>query len=183
MPMDPLSGAASYCSAARFVRFFDVRTLGDLLSDDGTRLTPAQVLASDELDEILKCASGKVECAAQVAERYRPADLEALLADDGNMASFLAWVVAGLAVEMVFQRRPDVDMKVPSQAAEANEILNALAHGERIFGFTETMDAGHMDHEVETPRVVEDRNLPTYQARSLFGTRSNRVTRIDGRPE
>ena len=168
------SSTASYCSAAKFVQRYDTRSLAQRLSDTGQDVS--SVLTDANLASILKEASGKVEMAALIGERYTVADLEAIAASSTNAAESLAGLVADLAIPIIFKRRPELMPSFP-QVEEAKNLLGALAEGVRIFQFAETIAAGYLDTDIETPAIVRDRNLWTYQARRFFGTRGNRIPR------
>lgn len=170
-----ISGDESYCTPTQFGQRYDVRSLAQRLSDNGEDVQDA--LADDKLEAILMQASGRVEMACSVGEKYTPADLTALAASETNMAETLAGLVADLAIPIIFRRRPEILAQFP-QVQEANNVLAALAEGSAaIFGFQETMDAGHMDSHYEEPDDIANRNLFTYQARRFFGTRGNRQPR------
>lgn len=108
-----------------------------------------------------------------VGGKYTPADLEALT---GNMAKWLATIVADLAAPQVLGRRFVEFPEFQKRTDEANAVLAALSQGTMIFGLQEQIDAGRIDSEVETPQQVEARQMITYQARDFFGTRANRNT-------
>lgn len=169
---------SSYCTPTQFGQRYDVRSLAQRLSDDGTDVSDP--LNDTKLAAILKEASGKVEAAALVGERYTPTDLaelqELVNGATTNMCEMLAGLVADLAIPIIFKRRPEILPQFP-QVQEAQLFLKALAEGEKIFGFQETMDAGHMDSEYEEPATIANRNLFSYQARRFFGTRGNMMPR------
>ena len=167
------SGLATYCSASEFLKRYDTRTVAQLLSDTGIDI--ANVSTDTTLAAILQEASGKLEAAAQVGERYKPVDLAALASTSTNAQAFLAGIVSDIAITILYRRRPDVTMPRLLQVEESERMLEALANGVRIFGFTETMEVGHMEDYKEQPFDVEARNLQTYQARHWFGRRGNRI--------
>lgn len=165
----------AYCTGAQFVQRYDARSLAQILSDTGIDI---ETVTSDlKLAAILKEASGKVEAAACLGEAYTADDLTALAADTSNMAEMLHGLVATLAIQIIYRRRPDFTLPYVQEVQEAERFLSALAVGQKIFGFLDNMEAGHLDHNVETPQDVENRNLWTYQARRFFGTRGNRMPR------
>lgn len=169
------SSVLPYCSIAQFIQRYDTRTLAQLLSDTGIDLE--SVTADTTLLELLMEASGKLEAAAVVGERYLLEDLEAIR--DGaatNAKSLLAGIVADMAIVAVFDRRPNLQRPHSAKIDESERFIQALAEGVKIFPFTETENAGHLDNNVETPANVEARNLWTYQARRFFGTRGNRIS-------
>lgn len=169
MAKTPLSSATSYCTGAQFLMFYDPTAVAMLLSDDGTPVADPE--NDPTLAEFLQSASGKVEAACLVGGKYAPEDLAALT---GNMAGFLAQLVADLAWGPLYRRRPNfTPAEIPSEK-EANQLLNALGAGTKIFGFVETVDAGVLELDEETTADVEERNMVTFQAQRYFGRRANR---------
>lgn len=170
------SSSSPYCSITQFLQRYDTRTLAQLLSDTGIDIS--DVTTDTTLLELLMEASGKLEAACFMGERYLKADLEAIR--DGsatNAKSLLAGIVADLAIVCVFDRRPNLNRPRTAKIEESERFVMALAEGSRIFPFTETEVAGHLGSNVETPAIVENRNMWTYQARRFFGTRGNRIPR------
>ncbi len=181
----PISGSAPYCSGTQFVTlFFDARTAADLLSDTGTPIgwnaatatvDPVTVAANATLASLLQAASGKFEAALQVGGRYTPGDLILLTTGGmatGNMAYLIAEVVAGITIPMLYRRRPTMDMPKLEIVEESKEFLAALADGHAVLGILENMTAGVTDDPVEQLADVQWRNMTTYQARRLFGSRT-----------
>lgn len=166
------SGSASYCTVAQFLAFFDSRTVGDLVSDSGSRVTAAQLTSNTTLGLLLQQASGELEAAALIGNRYTSADLVALAAT--NSGIFLASVVAGLAFRNLIRRRPDMEIATPPQVEEAEKCLQALSMGERIFGFQETMDSGETQEDTETSYDVDRRKMVSWHSQRYFGRRANR---------
>lgn len=152
---------------------YDIRTVADCLSDDDAPIDDSLVPTNTKLLAILRECSGKVEAASMLGGKYTPEDLGDLT---GNMAQWLASIVADLAAPRVLGRRfvefPDFHERLK----EAEGVLVALSEGKLIFGLQENIDAGILDSEVETPQQVEDRQMITWQARSFFGRRANRST-------
>lgn len=167
------SASTSYCTAAQFLGFFDGRTVGDLCSDTGTRIAAAALLTDANLSLALKGASGELEAAVLLGNRYTVADLQALTSTY-NSGIFLARIVAGLTFRDLLRRRPDLEIQKPPQSEEAEKIIQALSMGERIFAFSETANAGATEEDVETSRDVDDRRMVTWHTRRYFGRRSNR---------
>lgn len=177
MPQTPLSSTSSYCTAAQFTARVDWRTVADYLSDDGTRLPDQDAVeASPILAKLLKSASGDLEAAVLVGERYVPDDLRAIAdaATPTNGTEMLAEIVAGLALPKIFRRRPDRNPGTFELAAEAQARIEQLRKGERILPTVESADAGLPEAQVETARQVENRQGLTYQMREFFGRRADR---------
>ncbi len=180
--MTPNSSPAAFCTPTQFVVIFDWRTPAQLLSDTDVPLTnQAAVVASPVLAELLMEAAGQIEMATSIGNRYRvftdgtPSDLQVLAATSTVMASRLHRLNAAIAMEYCWRRRPDKKMPEMPEFEEAALMLKALADGEAVFGFVETMDAGILHDYKENPQDVEHRNLPSFQAQNLFGRRGNRI--------
>lgn len=168
----PVSSATAYCSAAAFLESYDARTVGDLCSMNGTRVSASALLSDPVLARALLGASGMIEAACLVAGRYAPADLQALT---GASRAFLERLAADLALGLLIRGRPDRKLPVPPQFNEvvrAGGWLDQLRGGERIFGLQETQDAGQISADRETQSVVEARRLVTQRARRFFGSRT-----------
>lgn len=172
MPLTPNSAATSFCTPAQFLVFYDYRTVGELLNDADMPLTAQGVLASTTLAFLLQAAAGKIEMATSMGDRYQPSDLTALAATGTNMALKLARLNADIAMEELWRRRPDMPPQLP-QFEEATAMLEALAGGHLVFGFTESMDAGIIDTYAETSTDVDNRRMPSQIAKRMMGTRSN----------
>lgn len=140
---------------------YDVRTLGDLLSDTGTRLTSSQVQSSTVLDTLLLQASGEVETACIAGERYLPADLDAL---EGASLEKLKGLVCGLTMGYLIDRRPNVITTEPKQVSKAFELLNQLREGERIFSLDGAAAAG-----MTVERIVENCAFVSKRAYRMLG--------------
>lgn len=167
-----LTSSTSYCSVAEFLKRVDVRTVGDLASDDTTRVEASALTTNEKVLTALEDASGEVESAALLGERYTPDDLNALT---GMAQAKLQRLVADIAMALMIERRPSLKVPPPPGIERTQEWLNMMAQGERIFGFQEVAEAGHLDHEVLTKDEVEDRAGLVYQARAYFGTRVDRM--------
>ncbi|MGH2621024.1 MAG: hypothetical protein ACRDHG_10710 [Anaerolineales bacterium] len=167
----PVSTATTYCSAADFVKYIDVRMIRDLVRDDGTRANLADMLTEPVLTEALLAASGEVESACLVGNRYTPTDLLALT---GASAAKLRRMVAWLAVDIIYERRGYVDRELPAGIEKAENGLERLRQGERIFGLQEQMDAGNSRTTFLDERDLEIFNGVAIQAAPFFGVRSNR---------
>ena len=108
MPQTPQTSANPYCTSADVQNYCDVRTLGQVLSDNGTMLTPLQVTNSTILAAFMAAASGTIEAVACRAEKYFPADLAAIQSGGGNGAALLTKITVGLTLQDVFRRRPEL---------------------------------------------------------------------------
>lgn len=165
----PISASTSYCSPAQFLEVVDNTILGDLVMDDGTRATPTALLTNTKLQFALNAASGELEMAALVGERYSPSDLQALT---GVMAYRLQELVAWLALGKLMGRRNPAIEKYP-EIEDAQFALQAIREGVRIFGLVEAQVAGLMAQVSNTS--FNARPLPSLTARRFFGIRERYV--------
>lgn len=166
----PVSSLTSYCSAAQFAQYIDVRMIRDLVRDDGTRANQADAFSETLLPELLLACSGEVESACLVGQRYTPEDLQALT---GASQALLRKTVAWLAVGALYERRGYADRELPAGIEKAEQRLERLRLGERIFGIQEVMDAGNPRTTFFDQRDLDLFNGVTTQARRFFGVRSN----------
>lgn len=172
MAQTPAGTATPYCSAARLFQFHDWQQVADLMRDgDAPRPTKLCLLDStsnegSQLYAILLAASGELEGACRVANRYSPADLAALT---GSGLRRMEKVVADLAFWGCSQfRQPgSADPKDVPGALQAIEELDRLRDGERIFGFVESAAAGLPS--TSEPDPSQRPNDVTALAGRLFG--------------
>lgn len=163
------TSSTSYCSASELLKRVDRRTVARLCSDTTTPVVDAQLEGNANLDAALLGASGEVEAACLVGERYSPTDLALL---EGAALAFLQDIVAGLAITRLYRRRPNPEMKEPAIAAEARAMLQQIRDGERIFGTDEHADAGVMQHDLMTQQDFETRFDRITAAEEYFGRRA-----------
>lgn len=176
MALTPAGATTPWVTATDLTNRYDVRTLGDYLSDTGTRLTPAQVTASVPLAAILAEASGKFESCCMRGQRYQLVDLQALQAQVGsNGWQLVVGIICGWAAFLVWQRRPQrfTEDELPLSARQAVADLQALADGEAILPFLETAEAGVTQNYVEQWPDVVAREGAAVQAQRFFGRRGN----------
>lgn len=169
------TGSASYASGAAFTARFDYRTAAQLLVDatpGTTPLTQTQVEANTRLATLLSAASGELEAAVLVGERYVITDDRNDLDDlEGNSAEYRDDIICALAAERLFRRRPDLLKEIGDHVKWAREQLQKLGNGELVFGWLENMEAGQLDHVTETVADELARNGISVKAERLFGRR------------
>lgn len=174
MAQTPLSTSTYYASPADTFVYHDWQQVADVLRDgDDPRPTRAGLLDSTSdagamLVRFLKLASGEIESACLVGQRYTPSDLAALT---GAGAELLKKLTADLCFYRLTERRQPAssDPKQIPGAASALTTLQMLESGERVFPFTETADAG-IGPDVVEPRPSEDGPMVVRRAAKLFGT-------------
>lgn len=179
----PLTSQTPYGTVAILTSFCDVRTLGDYLGDTGARLTPEDVLLSGSptggpsntngvLYTLMLAATGDLESAVLVSDRYTPADLQTILNNGGAAAAKLQEMWAGLTLQRLFERRPSKAAPELPAVTRANVWLEALLNGTRIFGTQEAADAGLPETTIDQQTDVIDRRLSATILRGFFGRRA-----------
>lgn len=170
MPLTPASSSTPYITVDEFLRRYDLRTIGDLVSDSETRLNQSQLQSSQALLDILADAAGEVESAALADGRYTKEDLAALT---GVSLQFLKRLVSDLTLWYLYQRRPDRAGPIPPQAQDARNLIALLRSGDRIFVFTETQIAGRRMEIINETNSRITRNRVTRRAERHFGLLDN----------
>ena len=163
MAQTPDSSPAALLTVAAFLARADARLVGDLCSQDGTRVSAAALPNDPVLAAALLDAQGEVEASALRGQRYAPADL-AVLTGAGQAKLFR--VLRDLTVLKLYQQRGE---DVPERFARVERELEMLGDGEKIFGLAESAAAGIMAHAVLTPDQIAAANLLTTRAARLFG--------------
>jgi hypothetical protein len=176
----PISGLTPYCTVQQFLLRHDNRTIAQWVSDIGIPavipdLTTTGTQANNVLLELLGSASGLLESAVMMGNKYSVGDLQAVATQAGNSAKFLASIVADVALYELWDRRPNRDTPIPPKTELAFTWLQKLQDGERIFALQEQADAGRIDHFVEMASDVQARWGTVVQARNFFGTRANQL--------
>jgi len=172
MPLTPISGNSSYCTAAQFLQRYDWRTVGDYLSDQNQRITRPDQINNTILADLLSEASGEFEIRLMRGGRYAPGDIQSL---QGNALQLVAGIVAGWTMFLIWSRRPGrfADHRLPLGAELALQKMEQLGTGELILPFQETADAGRISHYVENAQDVANRNGIIVQSRRLVGQRGD----------
>lgn len=151
--------------------------MAELLSDTGAPVADDDLDSDPALAAALAEASGEVEAAACLGQRYViEEDRNDLAALTDNAAAFLAGMVAHLAMFRIWSRRPALlaSREPPPLYERAERFLEQLRLGERVFGILESHRAADTDSEADSPSDVENRNGIVFQSSRLFGTRTNR---------
>jgi phage gp36-like protein len=167
----PISNAAAYATSADFVARFDIRDVAQWVSDTGSPVSQASITTTPfnaNLLAALADASGMVESACFVSDRYTPNDLTIL---NGNSLALLKRIVCGLAVGMLIERRPFLDREPPKVYEQALEWLDRLRKGERIFALQEAGDAGNPLVTFTSQADLALRNPVSVQMYRFFGDR------------
>lgn len=163
----PISNSDSYASPADLLKRFDARVVGDLCRDDGTRESASAILANSNVLTALSGASGRVERAAFVGEKYSAADLAALT---GPGLDAIKDLVCGLAMVRLYKRRFPLQ-PTPDSLREHLLDLEALRNGEQIFALADQADAGLPENSQVTEADICALGLVTDLARPYWGIR------------
>lgn len=174
MPLTPFSSTTPYADPATLMQLFDYRVLGEVSRDDNGADSQASFLTDPNVLLALKVASGELEAAALVSERYTPDDLKVL---NGNSGEYLKSIVCGLAAGILYRRRyladPLDDPRFAGTVGAAKQAILDLRSGMGIFAFTEAAAAGVPHDRYETEADFIRQNLVTNNSR-FFGTLQNR---------
>lgn len=153
----------AYASADDLVKRYDARTLGDLCSDTGVRVSEVALPTNPKILAALDDASGEIDAALMQAKRYTTADLASLT---GNSLAYLKRLTCTIAFAGLWNRRPSVDdMDRDEALKQARQALDRLRRGENVFDLEDQKSAGLP--EVKEPSVssIDRLNLTVDRAR------------------
>lgn len=149
---------------------YDNKRLGELVRDDGTRATSAQLASDTILQAMLDDAAAMVDSAVRVGERYSTLDLTTTLT--GNARLFLVRLNCDLAYGLLLQRRgfpaDQLNNLAPGYTAALAQ-LDLLREGERIFNLTEQADKGSKITPVPNPDNNRGIFRMSQEAAAYFG--------------
>jgi hypothetical protein len=112
-----------------------------------------------------------------MGNRYSPADL-LLLSTSGLVGTGIMWKILTVMTWNALEgRRLDLNVGPHPDTQWANDMLEALSIGTRIFPFQETQNAGILAHQIETERDIVQRAGMVPQARRYFGKRAQDIGR------
>jgi phage gp36-like protein len=133
----------AFATAADMTKRYDVRLLGDLVSDGGVRVGHPDILVDVNLQTAIEDAAGEIMTALLTGRRYSEADLHALT---GNSLQFLKRINCVLALDNLYGRRPWSDdqrrMQAIDKADAARNDLDSLRTGKTVLNTEEAKDAG-----------------------------------------
>lgn len=156
------SSPTAYAQPSDFLFYLDANLTGDLVTDDGTRVTPSAILSDPVVAKHLLRASGRVESICLKGQRYSAADLQSLT---GASLELLIWLVCCLSVESLRWRRANMEESRYPFSDELKQVLEDLALGESIFAFVESERAGVPSVSALTPQDYRNLNLTTSNVR------------------
>lgn len=136
---------------------YDANDIGDLVSDVGDQVSPADLLANEVALAAIGDAQGDVDSALLAGNRYTVAEITGLT---GNSESKLKRIECGRAMYYLLCRRPSFD---PERLDEfdswTRKQLERLRKGENVFDLEDQKDAGVLSHAVQTIQSVANMNL------------------------
>lgn len=133
---------ASYATPANMLSRFDKRLIGGLVSDTGTEVAEGDLPTNAVLLELLADASGEVESALTVGERYSADQLAALT---GNSQKLLIRLVCEITwLNLVGRRGEKYTEDYEAMRKAAGDRLNRLRKGENVFNIQATLEAGNI---------------------------------------
>lgn len=155
----------AYADPTDLATYFDVNVISDLASDDGT---PVQDYTTDgNITAALSAASGQINAAVMVGEIYVAADLSALTGDDLQL---LKEICCQLAMAKLIRRRPEKygNESYQQYVKDAEEYLDRLRKGERLFNLAAQAGAGIPEIDGPTIVTVTNNNLITSRSRNFY---------------
>lgn len=162
----------AYATAAQFLDRYDARDVGDLVSDEGLQVSPIDLPGHVRLAAVLNDASGDIEAALLVGNRYTPDQLSGLT---GNSASHLQRVTCEIAMAYLLGRRPSINSERIEAQEKLRELhLDRLRRGENVFNLDDQRNAGvaaidgptTLDYSREL-NLIRDRTRHYFPARRL----------------
>jgi hypothetical protein len=169
MSLTPLTSPTPYLTPAQFLTRYDQRFIGELCSDSGSPVSPANLLTDPNLAAALADASSFFESCVRVGGRYEPADLNALLAAGGVGGNLIQRLVADLTLQYL-RRRRGMNEDENMVAKDTYMTLKKLREGEQGLGFVEADEAGDMQVQVIYDSDRNRADLITQNSR-FWGTR------------
>lgn len=138
-----------YAEPADLAARFDIRTIGQLCTDDGQELSRSAVIDHINVKSALDDASGRVEAALRHGNRYTLVNLQTDLTD--NSLAHLKSIVCTIAMTRLLRRRPGTFTDLLQQlAAEAEDHLKQLSSGYDVFSIDANVAAGMISDDGNT---------------------------------
>lgn len=149
-----------YADPSDLASRYDIRTIGELVTDDEQELSRTAVLNHPNVLSALCDASGRVEAALRHGARYTIDDLSRLT---DNSLSHLKSIVCSVAMSRILRRRPGTYTDLLQQvSAEAEEHLGFLSKGHDVFTIESHVAAGLIDDvgngNTESLSLIKQRN-------------------------
>lgn len=136
---------ANYLDPNEFTTFYDARRVGELLSDTGAEVAPGDVGSSQLLADLISAATGEINTVCLQGRRYTEQNLQDILTAGGATKQALNQLCADLVFGMLLARRgygPDVMERLAPRYKAAQQTLEALYLGKKVFNLSDVIDAG-----------------------------------------
>jgi phage gp36-like protein len=159
----------AYATGQELVKRYDVDLIGDLAQDEREPLDRSVVASHPNVAAALDDASGEIDVALLVGQRYLPEQLTTLT---GFSRNHLVRITCAIAMSLLFERRPGMRPEIAEAIAKkAREHITALNRGDNVFGIQENLDAGTIDTATIATVDIENLNLlPQRMPRYFPGT-------------
>lgn len=141
-----------YATADDFLQRYDARLIGDLVSDDGSRVDAGDLPGHAVVLAVLNDASATVDAAVYVGNRYTPAQMADL---SETAAAFVRRLVCDLGLIYIKRRRGRFDPeKDAALLREVNDTLAALRDGKDLLLLTQQSAAPASTVELVRPELI-----------------------------
>jgi phage gp36-like protein len=141
-----------YATGDDFVARYDVRLIGDLVSDTGSQVPAGSVPANSNLLAALTDASSAVDAAVFVGNRYTPAQMASL---SDTAAAFVRRLACDLTLIYLKRRRGRFDAdKDAALLKEVNATLDSLRKGDDLLLVDNQTEAPASTIELVRPELV-----------------------------
>jgi len=151
-------------TGADLIARYDVETIGELATDDRTRLLRNEIPTHTNVLKALKAAQGETLARIRVGNRYSSEDLDKL--DEYSLEHFKT-VVCVIAMSRLFRRRPGIHAEMAKLVREeADGWLTRISKGEEVFALND--DTRHLDAsvaEISGPTTIQTVNRNFMAAR------------------
>jgi phage gp36-like protein len=169
---------AAYAEPSDLLARYDANVVADLCSDDGHSVPAEDLPTNANLLTALEDASGEVESAMLIGERYTVAQLEALT---GNSLGKLKKIVCSIAMAALLERRPLVHVQDAEKLLErAERYMEQLRTGMRLFNVTENVQTQLPTINGPTSIKYEELNLLPDRMRRYFPEQLTRLPSTRG---
>ena len=162
----------AYATPADLMLRYDRGDIGQLVADDKRQVSEVDLVTNPQCLAALADASGAVDGALFMGNRFTPADFATLTA---NSQSLLVRITCDIAMSNLLQRRPGWNpekMKAMTELAESH--LEKLRKGENTFsivGSNAAESAGEPVTDGPTTRTYNNLNLWRDRTRNFFPIR------------
>lgn len=160
-----------YAAPSDLMLRYDRTSIGQLCGDDKRAVSPVDLPTDPVCLGMLNDASGMVDAALLVGNRYSPSDLTSLTA---NSNFLLIRVTCDIAMALLCDRRPGWNPERSKAIHElADSHLEKLRTGENTFNIQASMDAGEpvdsgpltMNYQANQLNNIVDRSRAYYGER------------------